>query len=90
MKQITPMSSNSFIESVRLCSIRKALFKLVFHIFNSFAISSKVSPLWSFFSLPFPISPHLYPLREPYISKAFLSLDGSFFLLVAVGIRILP
>lgn len=49
---ISPVSNNSFIESVRLRSMRNARFKFVVDILSSFAISSNValakSPLWSF------------------------------------------
>ena len=62
---ISPVSNNSFIESVRLRFIRKVRFKFVVDILSSFAISSKEeSPLWSFFFLPLPISPCLYPLNS--------------------------
>lgn len=53
------------MESVRLRSMRNARFKFVVDILRSFAISSKVeSPLWSFFFLPLPISPCLYPFNS--------------------------
>ena len=62
---ISPVSNNSFIESVKLRSMHNARFKFVVDMLSSFAISSKEeSPLWSFFFLPLPIYPCLYPLRE--------------------------
>ena len=53
---ISPVSNNSFIESVRLRSIRKALWRLRFDIFSSFAISSreKHAILAPFSGLPCP------------------------------------
>lgn len=69
---ISPVSNNSFIESVKLRSIRKARFKFEVDILRSFAISSKVeSSLWSFFFLPLPISPFLYPHNRTYSSATF-------------------
>lgn len=80
---IIPSSSSFFIGSVRLRSMDKALCKLRLDMFNSDAIWSRdnlAMPLWHSFFLPLPISPFLYPFNSTYVTRAFRSFSGSFFL----------
>ncbi len=75
---ITPVSSNFFIESVRLRSIDKARFRLVFEVPSCLAISSKVStcPFWACACLSPPL---LNPHNLTYSTATFRCFE-SFFL----------
>lgn len=61
---ISPVSNNSFIESVKLRSIRKARFRFVIDILSSFAISERVDLAVPFWHSLFPCSPFLYPFNS--------------------------